>query len=152
MLARGSGQAWTDWLIFLVALPTQSRRNTKRVSLGAVAIQNTKGGDVVHVKSWKQLARMEKFNAPPTSNTNLILRHFSKSLLAIPRQVTHLAPVWDTVADRGVSGPWGPQFCGALCKGVTQRFTAGAWGGVVSPTTVSGAEPLRQSILAAIIY
>ena len=33
-----------------------------------------------------------------------------------------------TVADRGVSGPWGPQFCGALCKGVTQRFPAGVWG------------------------
>ena len=31
------------------------------------------------------------------------------------------------VADRGVSGPWGPQFCGALCN-ATQRLPAGgAW-------------------------
>ena len=39
------------------------------------------------------------------------------------------------MADRGVSGPWGPQFCGALCKGVTQRFPAGVWGaqGAVIP-------------------
>ena len=33
----------------------------------------------------------------------------------------HLCPV----ADRGVSGPWGPQFCGALCNGETQRLPAG---------------------------
>ena len=26
------------------------------------------------------------------------------------------------MADRGVSGPWGPQFCGALCNGLIQRF------------------------------
>ena len=39
------------------------------------------------------------------------------------------------MADRGVSGPWGPQFCGALCKGVTQRFPAGVW---VRPFTLGG--------------
>ena len=33
------------------------------------------------------------------------------------------------VADRGVSGPWGPQFCGGLCKGVTQRFISWSVGG-----------------------
>ena len=32
------------------------------------------------------------------------------------------------VADRGVSRPCGLQFCGALCKGVTQRFLAGGLG------------------------
>ena len=32
------------------------------------------------------------------------------------------------VADRGVSGPWGPQFCGALCYGETQRLPAGGAG------------------------
>ena len=29
------------------------------------------------------------------------------------------------MADRGVSGPWGPQFCGALCNGETQRLQVG---------------------------
>ena len=33
-----------------------------------------------------------------------------------------------TVADRGVSGPWGPQFCGALCYGETQRLPSGGAG------------------------
>ena len=32
------------------------------------------------------------------------------------------------VAHRGVSGPWGPQFCGALCYGETQRLPAGGAG------------------------
>ena len=36
------------------------------------------------------------------------------------------------VADRGVSGPWGPQFCGGLCNGETQRLPAGGAG---SPNT-----------------
>ncbi len=49
-------------------------------------------------------------------------------------QMFSLQSVWRkkavklAVADRGVSGPWGPQFCGALCKGVTQRLLAGGSG------------------------
>ena len=46
------------------------------------------------------------------------------------------------VADRGVSGPWGPQFCGALCNGDTQRLPAGGAG---SPPVGSEAEPRRQT-------
>ena len=46
------------------------------------------------------------------------------------------------VADRGVSGPWGPQFCGALCNGETQRLLAGGAG---SPPVGSEAEPRRQT-------
>ena len=46
------------------------------------------------------------------------------------------------MADRGVSGPWGPQFCGALCNGETQRLPAGGAGG---PPAGSGAEPRRQT-------
>ena len=38
------------------------------------------------------------------------------------------------VADRGVSGPWGPIFCGALCKGVTQCFPAGGVRALQAPT------------------
>ena len=30
-----------------------------------------------------------------------------------------------SVADPGGSGPWGTQFCGTLCTGVTQCFPAG---------------------------
>ena len=42
------------------------------------------------------------------------------------------------VADRGVSEPWGPQFCGALCNGETQRLPLEAleaprWGPRQSP-------------------
>ena len=47
-----------------------------------------------------------------------------------------------TVADRGVSGPWGPQFCGALCNGETQRLLAGGAG---SPPVGSEAEPRMQT-------
>ena len=47
-----------------------------------------------------------------------------------------------SVADRGVSGPWGPQFCGALCYGETQRLPAGGAG---SPPVGSEAEPRRQT-------
>ena len=46
------------------------------------------------------------------------------------------------VADRGVSEPWGPQFCGALCNGETQRLPAGGAG---SPPVGSEAEPRRQT-------
>ena len=46
------------------------------------------------------------------------------------------------VADRGVSGPWGPQFCGARCNGETQRLPAGCTGG---PPAGSRAEPWRQT-------
>ena len=46
---------------------------------------------------------------------------------------------WVTpVADRGVSGSWGPQFCGALCNGETQRLTAGA---LEAPVGVRGRAP-----------
>ena len=41
------------------------------------------------------------------------------------------------VANRGVSGPWGPQFCGALYNGETQRLPAGAAG---SPRCVRGTD------------
>ena len=37
----------------------------------------------------------------------------------------HVVWYFKPVADRGVSGPWGPQFYGALCRGVTQRFPVG---------------------------
>ena len=47
-----------------------------------------------------------------------------------------------SVADRGVSGPWGPPFCGALCNGETQRLPAGGAG---NPPVGSGAEPRRQT-------
>ena len=46
------------------------------------------------------------------------------------------------VADRGVSGPWGPQFCGVLCNGETQRLPAGGAG---SPQVGSEARPRRQT-------
>ena len=46
------------------------------------------------------------------------------------------------VADRGVSGPWGPQFCGALCNGETQRLPDGGAG---SPQVGSEAKPRRQT-------
>ena len=45
------------------------------------------------------------------------------------------------MADLGVSGPWGPQFCGALCNGETQRLLAGGAG---NPPVGSEAEPRRQ--------
>ena len=48
------------------------------------------------------------------------------------------------VADRGALGPWGPPFCGALCKGVTQRLPAGGMGRC-EPLAGSGAEPRRQT-------
>ena len=48
----------------------------------------------------------------------------------------------EPVADRGVSGPWGPQFCGALCNCETERLPAGGAG---SPPAGSGAEPRRQT-------
>ena len=53
-----------------------------------------------------------------------------------------------SVADRGVSGPWGPQFCGALCN-VSQL---GVLGRRKPPPPPAGsvAEPRRQSILATI--
>ena len=47
------------------------------------------------------------------------------------------------VADRGVSGPWGPQFCGALCYGETQRLPAGGAG---SPPVGSEAGPRTQTL------
>ena len=31
---------------------------------------------------------------------------------------------WRAVPDRAASEPWGPQFCGVLCKGVTERLPA----------------------------
>ena len=49
------------------------------------------------------------------------------------------------MADRGVSGPWDPQFCGALCNGVTQRIPAGVLGALQTPPAGSGAEPRRQT-------
>ena len=46
------------------------------------------------------------------------------------------------VADRGVSGPWGPQFCEALGNGEAQRLPAGGAG---SPQVGSEAKPRRQT-------
>ena len=46
------------------------------------------------------------------------------------------------MADRGVSGPWGPQFSGALCNGETQCLPAGGAG---SPQVGSEAKPRRQT-------
>ena len=46
------------------------------------------------------------------------------------------------VADRWVSGPWGPQFCGALCNGETKRLPTGGAG---SPPAGPGVEPWRQT-------
>ena len=57
--------------------------------------------------------------------------------------VRYLAVV-AAVADHGASGPWGPQFCGALCKGVTQRLPAGGLGRC-KPLAGSGAEPRSQT-------
>ena len=51
----------------------------------------------------------------------------------------------NAVADSGVSGPWGPQFCGALCKGVTQRIPAGVLGGTANTPVGVRAEPRRQT-------
>ena len=51
-----------------------------------------------------------------------------------------------SVADRGGSGPWGPQFCVALCKGVIQRLGLPAGGlGRCKHLAGSGAEPRRQT-------
>ena len=46
------------------------------------------------------------------------------------------------MADRGVSEPWDPQLCGALCKGVTQRLRAGDLGRCKPPYSgVRGRSP-----------
>ena len=42
----------------------------------------------------------------------------------------------------GVSGSWGPQFCGALCKGVTPRWGSG-WGCCRPPSGVPEANILK---------
>ena len=55
----------------------------------------------------------------------------------------------EAVADRGVSGPWGPQFCGALCNGETQRLPAGGAG---SPQVGSEAKPRMQTHFGNNIY
>ena len=65
------------------------------------------------------------------------MRRFS--VVLVKWLVNHSLPY--AVADRGVSGPWGPQFCGALCNGETQRLPAGCAG---SPPVGSEAEPRRQ--------
>ena len=44
------------------------------------------------------------------------------------------------VADHGVSGPWGPQFCGAFCNGEIQRLPAGG-AGSPPPGGVRGRSP-----------
>ena len=55
-----------------------------------------------------------------------------------------------TVADRGVSGPWGPQLCGpSLCNGETQRLRAGGVGG---PRRGPGQRPGGKRILATIYW
>ena len=53
-------------------------------------------------------------------------------------QYVHANHLQQAVADRGVSGPWGPQFCGALCNGETQRLPAGGAG---TPGGVRGRAP-----------
>ena len=55
-----------------------------------------------------------------------------------------------SVRDRGVSGPLGPLFCGALCNGETQRLPAGGGGGAGSPPAGSGQSPGGKRILATI--
>ena len=58
-----------------------------------------------------------------------------------------IRPYPRAVADRGVSGPWGPQFCGALCYGETQRLPAGGAG---SPPVGPRQSPGDKHILATI--
>ena len=45
------------------------------------------------------------------------------------------------MADRGVSGPWDPQICEALWKGVTQRVPAGFLGALKAPSGARGGAP-----------
>ena len=82
--------------------------------------------------------RLEAFKcrlyAPTSSSTKV--NDLRYDILCAKRGEIH------TVADRGVSGPWGPQFCGALCNGETQRLPAGGAG---SPQVGSEARPRRQT-------
>ena len=62
--------------------------------------------------------------------------------ISVIRPVLEYAcPVWP-VADRGVSGPWGPQFYGGPCNGETQRLPGGGAG---RPQVGSEAKPRRQT-------
>ena len=45
-----------------------------------------------------------------------------------------------SVADRGASGPWGPQFCWALSNGESQRLPAGGAG--IKPPSLGGVRGL----------
>ena len=70
---------------------------------------------------------------------NFFKCHWTK--VCTPSGKCCLRPLW-TVADRGVPGPWGPQFCVALYNGETQRLPTGI---ALSPPAGSGAEPRRQT-------
>ena len=59
-----------------------------------------------------------------------------------PSYETYPISVLTAVADSRVSGPWGPQFCGALCYGETQRLPAGGAG---RPPVGSEAGPRTQT-------
>ena len=64
------------------------------------------------------------------------------------RKIRHKQNMWRvyTVADRGVSGPWGPKFCGALSNIENQCLPAG--GGAGSPRWGPGQSPGGKRILA----
>ena len=77
-----------------------------------------------------------------------VMKHFitnvrpSKDHQVVLIMDNHQSHLSYAVADRGVSGPWGPQFCEALGNGEAQRLPAGGAG---SPQVGSEAKPRRQT-------
>ena len=81
----------------------------------------------------RQILPVQQAPSDRVARRQPLIRQIKISFLIIPSLLIDVVVGVDQqcqrihpVADRGVSGPWDPQFCGALCNGETQRLPAGA--------------------------